>query len=228
MIDAEKETEFYPQYLSEYRSYVARLQAELGNSDAMSYAVGGGDFEATGEAEAHLLARFGLTAGHTIVDVGCGSGRLATALSRQYGNAISYLGTDIVEDLLIHARQISHVSYVFQLNTDLTIPAADASCDFVVFFSVLTHLLHEQSYLYLRDAKRALKPGGKIVATFLEAKHHWPIFERVVAIYGRVKEPLVMFTERPTLEAWAYHLGLRIIQFVPTDAPGQSTVMFTH
>ena len=43
------------------------------------------------------------------------------------------------------------------------IPAPDGEADMVCFFSVLTHLLHEESYVYLQDARRVLKPTGKLV-----------------------------------------------------------------
>jgi ubiquinone/menaquinone biosynthesis C-methylase UbiE len=214
-------------YVESYRAHVAAMQAQFDPDEAMAIAVGGGDFTAVGDGNASLLTHFGLAAGHTIVDVGCGSGRLAAGLTRMHGDAISYLGLDVVEDLLEYARSVADSSYTFALNTELTIPVADASCDFIVFFSVVTHLLHEESFRYLRDSARALKPGGKIVVTFLEAKRHWSIFERVVDIYALpdVNEPLVMFIERSTLETWVEKLGLEIAQIVSFDPPGQSVAV---
>ena len=153
-------------YVEDYRAYVAAIQAEFAPLDAMAIAVGGGDFAAVGDASLDLLTHFGLTSGHRVVDVGCGSGRLAAALTRRHGDTISYLGLDVVEDLLEHAQTVADPSYRFQLNTELTIPVPDASCDFIVFFSVVTHLFHEESFRYLRDSARALKPGGKIVVSF--------------------------------------------------------------
>jgi ubiquinone/menaquinone biosynthesis C-methylase UbiE len=216
------------QYVDDYRSFVARLKAQFGLNEAMSRAVGGGDFNAIGDEEARLLSSFGFSNGHSIIDVGCGSGRLAAALSRSYGNSISYLGLDIVKDLLDHAKRVSNPSYRFLINPELTIPADDASCDFIVFFSVITHLLHEQSFIYLRDARRALKPNGKIVVTFLESSRHWSVFERFVKVYGSVQEPLVMFVERSTLESWTSHLDLQIEQLISLDPLGQSIAVLTH
>jgi ubiquinone/menaquinone biosynthesis C-methylase UbiE len=62
------------------------------------------------------------------------------------------------------------------------IPEKDGEADFVCFFSVLTHLLHEQGFVYLQEAKRVLKPGGKIVFSFLEfaVPDHWAVFEGTV------------------------------------------------
>lgn len=102
----------------------------------------------------------------------------------------------------------------------------------VCFFSVLTHLLHEQSYWYLDEAKRVLRPGGKILFSFLEFRHpgHWPIFESTLhgARTSRM-HPLNVFIDREAIHVWAEHLGLTIEDLrdasdpvVPQGALGQS------
>ncbi|HEX7834278.1 MAG TPA: class I SAM-dependent methyltransferase [Pseudolysinimonas sp.] len=198
----------------------------------MAIVVGGApdDFAARGDEQMRLLKHFGLAAGDSIVDVGCGSGRLALALSIEFGDELTYLGTDVVADLLHHARTVADPSYRFELNTELTVPVPDASCDFIVYFSVVTHLLHEESFRYLRDAVRALKPEGKLVVTFLESARHWSIFERVVDIYEvpGLHEPLVMFIERSMLEVWVDKLDLDIEQILSFDPPGQSIAVLRH
>ena len=219
-------------FVDEYRTHVAAIQSQFDHDQAMAIAVGGsgGDFRAIGDEELRLLVHFGLSAGHSIVDVGCGSGRLALALTEEFGDDLDYVGTDVVEELLAYARTVADPSYRFELNTDLTIPAPDASCDFIVYFSVVTHLLHEESFRYLRDAVRALKPDGKLVVTFLESARHWNIFQRVVDIYDAPgpREPLVMFIERPMLEVWAEKLGLEIEQVLSFDPPSQSVAVLRH
>jgi len=212
-------------YVQEYEAYVARMQTLFEHDEAMAYAVGGGDFSKVGQWELGLLVDVGLRDGHRIIDVGCGSGRLAAALTGRFGDRISYLGLDIVQTMLDHAKSVSDPSYHFAMNTELAIPAPDASCDFIVFFSVVTHLLHEESFRYLRDAARALKPDGRLALTFLESKQNWAIFERVVEVSQdpSISEPLVMFIERPMLEVWADRLGLEIERVL---SPGPSEQMF--
>src|SRR5688572_2504534 len=106
----------------------------------------GGQFEAYGQIEADMLRFFGLREHATLIDVGCGSGRLAIPLSKTHQG--SYLGTDVVPDLIEFARaSCSRPDWRFEVVDRLRIPARDQSADMVCFFSVLTHLLHEQSYL---------------------------------------------------------------------------------
>jgi ubiquinone/menaquinone biosynthesis C-methylase UbiE len=212
-------------YVTEYEAYVRRMEQLFDHDEAMAYAVGGGDFSKVGEWELGLLSSVGLSAGQRIIDVGCGSGRLAAALTQRFGAGISYLGLDIVQTMLDYAKTVSDPSYEFAMNTELTLPVPDGSCDFVVFFSVVTHLRHEESFRYLRDARRALKPDGRLALTFLESKQNWSIFERVVEIseHPEIQEPLVMFIERPMLEVWAERLGFEIEQII---TPGLSEQMF--
>ena len=47
---------------------------------------------------------------------------------------------------------------------------SDAVADYVSFFSVLTHLTPKECLVYLGDAKRVLRPGGKIIASYLDKK----------------------------------------------------------
>lgn len=181
----------------------------------MSLAVGG-DYEVMGEALCVRLERFGLKDGDYLIDVGCGSGRLAYALSRsKYRETIRYLGVDIVPALLqFAAEKCQHPSWRFELAPGLMIPAADARADMVCFFSVFTHLMQEESFLYLREAQRVLKPGGKIVVSYLDIldPKHWEIFEsNVSSARTRQSKPMDIFLSEDFLNIWAEKLSLKIL-----------------
>jgi SAM-dependent methyltransferase len=92
----------------------------------------------------------------------------------------------------------------------------------VCFFSIFTHLLHEQSYAYLQEARRVLKPAGRVVFSFLEfaVLGHWPLFEAARADIGG-SQPLTVFVGRDAIDAWASHLDLGIIA---VHAPGEPEV----
>ena len=78
---------------SSYVEHVARLERRLDTDEALRRAVGG-EFMAVGKLEYHLLRSRGLRDDHLVVDVGCGSGRLACQLAPF--PAIRYVGCDVV------------------------------------------------------------------------------------------------------------------------------------
>jgi SAM-dependent methyltransferase len=192
-----------------YRELVKEYTERLPLDQAMHIAVGG-EFEAVGVLERQLLIQHGLRVDDYIVDVGCGSGRLAKAL-REYLRG-KYLGLDVVPELIEYARTlVGRADWRFEIVEGFRIPEEDQRVDVVCFFSVFTHLLHEHAYLYLQEARRVLKPGGKIVLSFLEFANqsHWPWFEQAIRDASG-PSTLIQFTGRDAIAAWAEHLDLRI------------------
>ena len=93
--------------------------------------------------------------------------------------------------------------------------APDASASLVCFFSVLTHLPHEQSYSYLQEAHRLLEPGGRVLASFLEFAEpaHWAVFEATLgSVYDRRHHN--QFIHRDDLAVWCDHLGFVVERFI--------------
>jgi SAM-dependent methyltransferase len=201
-------------FLNDYRALVRSLMQQFPLDEAMSRAVGG-SYEAVGEVEKQLLIQAGLKRDHVLVDVGCGSGRLAKALAPYLGTTGQVLGTDVVLELLKYAAKDCPAHWRFALVEDIRIPYPDDCADFACFFSVFTHLLHEETYHYLTEARRVVRPGGRIVFSFLELPYNWEIFEmtwkNVAAGHGNVH--LNVFFSRDMIECWAEKLGLRIVEF---------------
>lgn len=199
-------------YLLTYEQMVANLLRTCPEEEAMARAVGG-DYHLVGALEHALLRGLGLGPGASVVDVGCGSGRLAVQLARYEG--LRYLGLDVVPALLDYARRkAGRPDFRFERVDRIALPAADASADFVVFFSVFTHLLHEESYVYLQEALRVLKPGGRAVFSFLEydLEGAWQVFEgNVEWVRNRsLAGHLNVFLNRRDLRLWARRLGFRV------------------
>src|SRR5439155_15208886 len=139
---------------SAYRKYVKTLGQRHTRDRAMQIAIGG-EFEAFGILERDLLVQYGLQPAGHVIDVGCGSGRLAKPLSEYLRGP--YLGIDIVPDLVDYARDlVGRPDWRFEVASGLEIPERDGRADIVCFFSVFTHLLHEQSYAYLKESRRVL------------------------------------------------------------------------
>lgn len=199
-----------------YKLAMKKLLREHEEPRAMSLAVGG-DFEAVGLLEYYLLLQTGLRKEDVVVDVGCGSGRLAYQL-RNYLSGL-YVGIDVLPELHEYAREVcGRPDWKFYTAPGLSIPEPDGSADYVCFFSVFTHLLHEESFRYLEDAKRVLKAGGKIVLSFLEFQvhSHWAIFEGMLANSGddRIHN---QFVSRDAIQAWADHLGFEVVSILSGD-----------
>lgn len=216
--------------LKETYSRLVRLLSKQPNLPEPLQTAIGGEFEAFGLIQRDMLRFYGLQPDHVLVDVGCGSGRLTIPLSREHPGG--YLGTDLVEELLDYARaRCERPDWRFALVDHLEIPAADESADMVCFFSVLTHVLHEHSYLYLEEARRVLKPGGRIVFSFLEFSDpaHWKVFEMTLAdTRGPNVHPLNVFIDRAAIRCWSEKLNLPVVDirsgsdlFVPLREPVQ-------
>lgn len=212
---------------AKYSRFVDILKVTPGIKDPIRFAVGG-QFEAIGTLEREMLRFYGLEPDHFLVDVGCGSGRLAIPLSRDHSGG--YLGTDLVEELLAFARkECGRPDWRFEEVSRLEIPAEASSADMVCFFSVLTHLLHEHSYIYLEEAKRVLKPGGRIVFSFLEYSmpEHRSIFDLSLTDARALDiHPLNVFIDRDAIRYWATKLGLDLVEirdatdpFIPLSEP---------
>lgn len=198
-----------PKFIKSYRRQMSWLLERHSEEEAMSRAVGC-NFDGIGQLEYRLLRQYGLEPHHSVVDVGCGSGRLAAQLKGYLQS--DYLGIDIVPDLLKYAEALcKRPDWQFRKVDGLTIPAADGSADFVVFFSVVTHLTQEHSYRYLAEARRVLKPHGKIIFSFLEfaVPAHWAVFD-VTLNDPNPDKVLNEFIGRDAIAAWAEHLGLRV------------------
>ncbi|MCU7925788.1 MAG: class I SAM-dependent methyltransferase [Candidatus Thiodiazotropha sp. (ex Dulcina madagascariensis)] len=175
----------------------------------------GGNFIPFGLIMRDLMLQYGLESGSAVLDIGCGSGRLANALKEM--PSLKYIGIDVVKELLEYASTLcGREDWRFYMSTDFTVPVQDNSIDMVTAFSVFTHLLHEETFVYLYEARRVLKPGGKIIFSFLDFKipAHWAVFRSNIRhIHKRTH--LNQFMDEGAVSTWCEHLKLNIIDILP-------------
>lgn len=204
----------YSHSVSDYRKLVKSLLAQ--NPDdrslALAQSIGAENmemFDAIGDRQVAVLRYYGLSNEMNIYDLGCGCGRTAQALQRD-GWEGRYVGADVVPELLEELTSRCP-GYQTQLNTDISICSPDNHLDIVFHWSVFTHLFPAESYLYTKDAYRALKPGGKMIFSFLELEDsaHDRIWEGNLALLsqGRKGPHLDTFLHRDWIRRFARDAG---------------------
>lgn len=128
----------------------------------------------------------GLRPDEAVLDVGCGSGRMAVPLTKYLNNDARYEGFDLSEAAInwcqenISTRfpqfrfQVSDVrndAYVYRDKPRIkasryTFPYEDNSFNFVFLISVFTHMVRADMTQYVREVARVLKVGGRCFTTF--------------------------------------------------------------
>jgi ubiquinone/menaquinone biosynthesis C-methylase UbiE len=147
--------------------------------------VGGHDFKLIGDVfKRHFIDLVNLQPDHKVLDVGCGVGRVAVALTSFLSPESEYWGLDITRNGIQWCRREITARYpnfhfewcdvynqVYnptgrQSARTYTFPFADGTFDFVFLTSVFTHMLPPDLEHYLSESSRVVKPGGKCLATF--------------------------------------------------------------
>jgi SAM-dependent methyltransferase len=149
------------------------------------HVVGPEDFRASGEEFFGLLRELvDLQPNERVLDVGCGTGRIARPLAAYLSRAGSYDGFDVADVAIKwcqrhYARDHPnfHFKHVSVANTrynpdgagaagKLAFPYPSASFDFVFLASVFTHMTPAGIERYMLEIARVLAPGGRCLLTF--------------------------------------------------------------
>lgn len=217
-------------FVEDYQKLVQDLMQQHPLPEAMRMAVGG-DWEGTGNLCANLLRECGLVDGMNVLDFGCGSGRVASALSKSV-NLANYVGIDVVPELLQYASSVCPPNYQFVLNHNLTLPVIDGVFDVIYAFSVFTHLLQTEVAIYTVGSFHKLKPGGLLIFSFLEFQKHWQVLVDSMSAHlqhGRPYPHLNAFLSRDQIAFMAEQIGFDLVRWIEPDAPnlgiGQSAVV---
>ncbi|GAB4036266.1 class I SAM-dependent methyltransferase [Spirosoma gilvum] len=147
--------------------------------------IGAGDFRAVGqEFKQYFIQLGGLKPEETVLDIGCGIGRMAVPLTNYLTSPGSYEGFDIVKqgiDWCQHRIAPRFPNFHFQLADvynshyhpngqyqahEYRFPFEDNRFDFVFLTSVFTHMPVRETAQYIAEISRVLKPGGRCFATF--------------------------------------------------------------
>lgn len=155
-------------------------------SDGVTSQLGGGKFDYFGGVTAQLLSdRAQLTPTSKVLEIGCGCGRTAIALTNILEKS-GYIGVDIDQPSIQACQEnkllqengftfqhidVQNAMYNPQGQKDSTayrFPFEDESMDVIFLISVFTHMLREEVTHYINEISRLLKPGGRcLMSTFL-------------------------------------------------------------
>ena len=104
------------------------------------------------------LSTSGAKQGDTILEYGCGMGRLLKALD---GMGLSLAGVDISPKMIEHARALLPDNVALDALDDDTIPMPDESVDFVYSYAVFQHIARKSDlWRTLEEISRVMKLGA--------------------------------------------------------------------
>jgi SAM-dependent methyltransferase len=181
----------------------------------------------------------------SVLDFGCGIGRLAASLIRRPQPPRRYLGIDRHKGMIDWCRaNLSPLAPEFYfehhnvfhevLNAEgtpghLPLPAGDGSVTLFIAWSVFTHLLEEDAKYYLHELNRVMGPRGIATTTwFLFDKGDFPMmqeFQNALMINPRDPTNAVIF-DRNWLVRTAAEAGLTITSVTPPEIRGFHWIIY--
>jgi ubiquinone/menaquinone biosynthesis C-methylase UbiE len=117
-----------------------------------------------GRIHEQLLDRAEIRAGQQVLEIGCGTGNLLAALGRR-GPDVTAMGIDPDPAALRRARRkAARAGLLIRYEQAFagSLPVPDGSVDRVLSSFMLHHLDDEERLRALREARRALQPGGQL------------------------------------------------------------------
>ena len=127
-----------------------------------------------------------VSSGSSVIDVACGTGKLAAALAERVGPFGRVLGIDLAPSMIAHGAQAFYdiVQLEFRIGNALDLPVDDGEFDAATIAFGLRNLADYEAGF--RELRRVVRPGGRVVCLELTTpRPRW--WGRVFRIgFGRV------------------------------------------
>lgn len=156
-------------------------------------------FLAVGQRFLGYMRDAGLEPHMSVLDIGCGSGRIAAALAGYLAEGATYDGFDVAADRVAWAadhirlpgfrfRHVRVRNALYSRDTDIsaaafTFPYEGASFDFAIATSLFTHLPADEMKNYLCETSRVLAARGIFFSTWYLLDE----FARARAVAGKTE-----------------------------------------
>lgn len=140
------------------------------------------------------------------LDIGCGPGTFIGSLPQDAES----IGTDLADPQIQFAlREYKTDTHDFRCVKSGALPFEDGRFDTVTLIELIEHLEIEGVRSLLTEAKRVLKPGGKLIVTTPNYGSLWPVLELFVNRLSGVsyEDQHITFFRRKRLQALLGDLG---------------------
>ncbi len=131
----------------------------------------------------HLVGRLPITAGMSILDLGCGTGVLFDMLRRRVGPQGLITGVDFSIRMAQQAHRNFPFANVNVIDADASsLPFHDSCYDMIVSFAAFPHFIHKD--LAIKEAGRVLKAGAPLYIIHLASS------KEIAAFHERTGGPI--------------------------------------
>jgi ubiquinone/menaquinone biosynthesis C-methylase UbiE len=123
-----------------------------------------------------------------ILDLGCGTGIVARVLRERLGGAARLTGIDINAPMIAKARAVAP-EITWQEANACELPFAAGSFDVVLSQQMLQFVPDRKAAV--REARRVLAPGGRLIASTWKPRREQPLFEALAHVAEHHLGPIV-------------------------------------